>query len=343
MRACLQTLTLCATALLGVEAEARATPPLPVAVQYKQNLDETPERAVVRAARFLVERQGMWPGSAPGRVVLDGWEWLVGSGKGAPNIAGLVALGLLDAHEATGREEFLAAARARAELSAAQLRRGEEVFAPDVELVARVGRADDDAELVKLARGGLRQRIKRVGGAEQEVRRIVTLREAAPGLAGYDIAMLADAALTVGEDELARALLETAHQVEREWLRQEGSTFAIISEGALLASATRAGADELARGFAVSLLARQQPDGSWRARETQATAYATRGLALFARRYSDRTAAAAAARGRDWLRLTQLKNGSWADYSDYLPEPFVGEVFSPATAEALRAVVAAQE
>ena len=45
----------------------------------------------------------------------------------------------------------------------------------------------------------------------------------------------------------------------------------------------------------------------------------------------------AAAKGRGWLRLTQLKNGAWAEFNDYLPEPFVGTVFAPATAEQVEA------
>lgn len=315
-----------------------AAPSLPIAPQYARNRDRAPAETVAKAAKFLADRQGSW--TSHEGLVLEGWEWRVGSGGGAANISGIVGLGLLDAWEATGEAEYLVAARLRADAVAFSLKGGESPYAPDLELLARVARVDGDTERLAVARQSLDQRLEKAGGAEAEARRIVALRAGQPDLAGYDVALVAEAAAAVGRTEAAKALVRTALATSRTWLKTRGSTFGLISEGALCAAASSLGEAQAARELAVSLLASQLAGGEWRARETQATAYATRGLAAFATAFQDASAAKASARGRAWLQLTQLKNGSWADYNDFLPEPFVGEVFAPATAEALRAVVA---
>jgi hypothetical protein len=75
-------------------------------------------------------------------------------------------------------------------------------------------------------------------------------------------------------------------------------------------------------------------DGSWSWHTTQSTAYAVRGLA----RWQEPAAQAAAGRGRHWLRLTQLRDGTWSTYNDWLPEPFVGDRIPGVTAEAMLAL-----
>lgn len=326
--------------VLGTAPAGVLAAPLSMAGQDVHHRERAPDEVVVRAARFLTDRQGAFATGSGEAIVLDGWEWLVGSGEGASNISGVVALGLLDAWEATGDEAFFRAAEARGDLTLRALRRGDDVYATDLELVARIGRASGRLEEQTLARKGFEAKLAKAGGAEAEVARIIGLRAANLALSGYDVALLAEAGLAVGDNAAAKALLKAVRERERTWLRGGvGSTFGLISQGALLSVSSRLGQVEASRGYAVSLLALQQDDGCWRARETQATAYATRGLSAFAVAFSDGAAAKSAARGRAWLQLTQLQNGAWADYNDYLPEPFVGDVYAPATAEALRALV----
>lgn len=322
--------------------EAVRAAQIPVADQYRTNLDGQ-DGAITRGAAFLAGTQGVFPSvSNPDAIVVDGWEWISGSGKGAANVSGVVSVGLVEAYEATGDRSLLAAAVSRAEVAAQVIRDGRRPFAPDVEALARVGLLTGRTEWLALAKTEMSDRLRSVGGAEQEVARLRRARESAPELTGYEVALVADAALAAGLEREAKALVVAVCKAEDGWLKDTRSPYATVSQGALVATATRLGLASEARQMAVPLLAGQLPDGSWRLRETQPTAYATRGLAMFGRAFGDKMAVAAAERGRAWLRMTQLQNGAWAEYNDYLPEPFVGTVFAPATAEALRAVVAAR-
>jgi len=314
---------------------------LPVAIQYEANVNGS-DRSVERGAAFLAATQGVYPSATnPDGVVVDGWEWISGTGKGAGNISGVVSVGLIEAYEATGEKSLLAAATSRAEIAAQLIRDGRRPFAPDIEGLARVGTLTGRSEWLALAKHAVTERLRAAGGVQGEVARLRKAREAAPELTGYEVALVADAAFAAGLEKEARELVQHVVRVSESWLRNSRSPYTVVSQGALLASATRLGLGSEARQLALPLLATQLDDGSWRVRETQPTAYATRGLALFGRAFKDQDGAAAADKGRTWLRLTQLQNGAWAEYNDYLPEPFVGTVFAPATAEALRAVVAA--
>jgi len=286
-------------------------------------------RDLESAGWYLAERQGA-SAKGDGALLRAGWSWLAARPAAAANTSGTVALALLEAARATGEPAFAEAAMARAEVVRLALRGGEEPFAPDIELLARTGdAADRDA-----ARLFVEARIERAGGAVGEVRRLARLRAALPDLVAYDAALLADAAFASGLGAQASALVSAA---TRAWPKTPDSSHGVVSLGALLAAAALAGSDAAAR-CAVALASTQGRDGSWAVRDTQATAFATRGLALHARATGDRDAARAAARGAAWLHRTQLAQGAWASWNDGLPEPFVGALYVPQTAEAVRAL-----
>ena len=76
-----------------------------MATQYKANLDQDVCKAMTRAADYLVEAQ---KSTAKG---VAGWSWVVGEGPVSSNVAGLAGLALLDAHQTSGKAEYLAAAK----------------------------------------------------------------------------------------------------------------------------------------------------------------------------------------------------------------------------------------
>ena len=72
--------------------------------QYQPNLEMGVCKAMTRAADFLVKVQ------KPGEDGQMGWSWVVGEGNNSANVAGLAALALLDAHGASGNDDYLKAA-----------------------------------------------------------------------------------------------------------------------------------------------------------------------------------------------------------------------------------------
>ena len=81
----------------------------------------------------------------------------------------------------------------------------------------------------------------------------------------------------------------------------------------------------------------QEASGAWLENETQPSAQATLAL-LYSPQAAEREAAQ---RGVRWLISTLLEKGSLATFNDYMPEPFVGQVFSGVNAEALSTLASA--
>lgn len=286
-----------------------------------------------RGADFLAARQGTWRSVARAdAVVVDGWEWVVGSGRGAANTSGVAALGLWEAWEADGVTAWRDAAMARAGTLSGLLSRGAVLHAPDLELVARVTETSGDRATLEQVRRAIATRLEAAGGPAGEVARLTQLRGINGDLAGYDVAQLAEAAMAAGLVAEARALVMATYPGPGR------SSFGVISLGALAAAASIVGVRDVASSAAVSLLASQGDDGAWRGGEVQATAFAVRGLALFSARFGDRAAGDSGRRGRAWLEAAQLGDGAWGDLPGEL-----AEVHASGTAEVVRALVAGDE
>lgn len=308
-----------------------------MAAQYKLNLDRDVCTAAEAAASFLVACQ------QPGEDGVAGWSWVVGQGEPSANVAGLASLGLLDAFDATGNQDYLRAVTRYAE---GLLSRRDSFtvknlpYKSDIELLARLGRLNDDAAMQRAAAGLFALVQARSPSGADEVARIAAGRKAAPALLGFDVALAVRAAQAVGEDRYALQLADAVLGRRASWwLEKRDPRFSIVSAGALVAALDRLNPSHYARAIGnlrARLAALQADSGAWASNETQPTAYAV--LALMGSKLAEERAAAR--RGALWLKSTMLKQGSFASYNDYMPEPFVGRVISEVNAEALSALSA---
>jgi hypothetical protein len=157
-----------------------------------------------------------------------------------------------------------------------------------------------------------------------------------PALIGFEAAAAIRAALAVGQVDKAREVAQAAVATSPRWAEgTDVNGWLTTSRGALLEALSQLGGfEQAAQDLMHHLVLTQGRGGSWSLRNTQATAYAVRGL--FA--HGDEAAQAAAQKGHRWLKLTQLQDGTWATFNDLLPEPFVGDQVHEVTAEALLAL-----
>ncbi|MBI3184928.1 MAG: hypothetical protein HYZ28_22540 [Myxococcales bacterium] len=317
---------------LGLVTSCAAVAGSPAPIQYASNLGRPVREQVCRAMRALERAQGTFP-SAAGRSEAS-WEWTSGDGRAADNASGVVALALARSEELCGSRGAL---RRYAEARSAVHRSYGFLYDADVEALAIAAARSKDAALASLAREAFDRRHEGANGREIVERSFLFRSE--PSLVGYDAAMAVRAALAVGRLEKAREIADAALAVAPRWSEGEDPFgYRTTSRGALLealamldAKSYRPRVTDLLHHLALT----QGKDGSWAGRNTQATAYAVRGLS----RWSEEFALSSAARGRRWLRLTQLKAGPWATYNDLVPEPFVGPVVPAVTAEVLLALV----
>lgn len=276
--------------------------------------------------------------------VVPGWPWERGGPQPAPNIGGVIALGLLRSYEANPDPATWVTLVQYAQ----HLRQvyGDNDVLPykaDIEFLARVGDAELDRDAPQLA-SRLFDRVKRESpSGAVEYQRIADGRVTTPEIIGYDVALSIRAAEAVGQyayaAELADAVLGAGHLR----IHDRNDSFQIASAGALLHAVAQLGrrADVVSREAAArSLMEAQSAAGSWATNNVQATAYAILGLSVTP---TVPGALDAAGRGRAWLVEHQLEAGGWPAYDDGLPEPFVGPVIPLAEAEALTAVLALEE
>lgn len=283
-----------------------------------------------RAAHALVAAQ-----ASPAQS--SAWAWELGSRRVALNASGVVAAALVAVPSCGGLEAADRFARARL----ARHRALDILYDGDVEALALVGRAQNDPAMVATAREAFRRRYEGATG-EEIVARWLMLR---PGtLLGYDAAQAIRAGRAVGEEAKARQIALAVLAAAPRWRSgADEHGWAVTSRGALLeALAGLAPAEQFAaacRDLAHQLVLEQSRDGSWGVHNTQATAYAVRGLL----RADESYALDAAQRGRSWLARTQLTQGAWGTFHDGLGEPFVGEVVPEVTAEVLLALAGPAE
>lgn len=302
--------------------------------QYARNLRRPLEDRLCEAAWALARAQGDYRGASG--AVPASWEWISGSGQAAPNSAGIVAVALAQSAEQCGGREAL---RRFAAARAAQHRAGDFLFDADVEALAFAARLLGWPEYGSVAREAFDRRYGPATG-EEIVGRLLMIRGELP-IAGYDAALAIRAALAVGERRRAIEIADAAVAAVAKWGegRQDRQGFLTSARGALLEALAMVDPVRYQRpalDLIHHLVLSSSTDGSWSGRHTQPTAYAVRGLS----RWQEPAAQAAAERGRRWLRLTQLGDGTWSTYNDWLPEPFVGERVPEVTAEAMLALAA---
>lgn len=315
-----------------------ASPAEKMASQYKINLDQDVCLAMNRAAEFLVKCQ------KPGKKGTVGWSWVVGEGPNAKNVAGLAALGLLQAHEVSGQDGYLESARNYAKGLVSQLEGRSPKQLPykaDIEFLARLSKIDGNDSYLQAAGKMMALIQKRSPTGAQEVNRIAVGRKGEPSLLGFDVALGIRAADAAGERRYA---LELADEVVRRipaWYNlKKNKRFSLISGGALALALERLDAGHYRKTidrFRRDLARLQGENGSWVSNETQVSAYAVMAL-LDSGLSKERQAAESGIR---WLKSTMLKQGSFASFNDYMPEPFVGQVISEVNAEALSALAGA--
>ncbi len=306
--------------------------------QYQPNLEMGVCKAMTRAADFLVKVQ------KPGEDGQLGWSWVVGDGNTTANVAGLAALALLDAHQVSGRAEYLQAATRYAVGLMNRLVEysGENLpYKADVEFLARLADAtknDGYREAARRMFDVIRGK-SRAGG--EEVARIASGRKRAIRLLGFDVALAIRAACAVGEKRYAFDLADEVVRRMPAWYRlSTNPRFALVSAAALVDALQVLDAGhygKLIRRFRSDLLRYQRKNGSFLFNETQPSAYAVLAL-MDSHRPRERRAAE---RGAAWLKSTMLRAGAFASYNDYMPEPFVGQVISEVHAEALSALARA--
>ena len=303
--------------------------------QYQPNLEMGVCKAMTRAADFLVKVQ------KPGEDGQLGWSWVVGEGNTSANVAGLAALALLDAHSASGKDEYLKAATRYAvglmnrlvEFSADNL-----PYKADVEFLSRLADVTKNDGYREAARKMFEIiRMKSKTGKE-EIARIAQGRKRAMRLLGFDAALAVRAAYAVGEKRYAFDMADDALQRMPTWYRlSKDPRFSLVSAAALAGALQTLDAGHYRKEinrFRSDLLRYQQKNGSFLVNETQPSAYAV--LTLMDSNLSRQRRAAK--RAVDWLKSTMLKKGAFASYNDYMPEPFVGQVISEVHAEALSAL-----
>jgi hypothetical protein len=303
--------------------------------QYQPNLEMGVCKAMTRAADFLVKVQ------KPGEDGQIGWSWMVGEGNPSANVAGLAALGLLDAYQVSSNGEYLKAATRYAvglmnrlvEFSKDNL-----PYKADIEFLSRladVTKNDGYREAARKMFEVIREKSPKGG---DEVARIARGRKRAARLLGFDVALAIRAAHAVGEKRYAYQLADEVLKRTSSWYRlAKDPRFSLVSSAAL-AGALQALDDghyrKQTQRFRSDLLRYQQKNGSFLVNETQPSAYAI--MALMDSTYARQRRAAQ--RAVNWLKSTMLKKGAFASYNDYMPEPFVGQVISEVHAEALSAL-----
>lgn len=311
---------------------AAQKPGLPA--QYAKNLERPATAALGSAARFLVASQADLKAPDGPAVLRATWPFEVGGEQAALNAAGLVALGLLAAHHAGAAAESLRAAQAWGRARLRDLEAGLPAFDPDVEALAALARATGDPALMAAARAAFEQRH---GGADgrEIVERLFWVRRGTPALVGFDAALSMRAALSAGQEKKAREIASALETTAPRWNVPSKEGFDATGRAAVLeALAGLDAASGLKAALLGQVLGSQGADGSWATRNSQATAYSVRALAAV----GGDGAGPAAARGRRFLRATQLKSGAWATFNDFLPEPFVGETVHEVTAEVMVAL-----
>ena len=316
--------------LMGSVAQAE-----PMALQYQANLERSPCEALSRGADFLTSAQ---VADEVGRV---GWSWKVGDAQPADNQAGLVSLGLLDAHGALGGEAYLHAAERYAESLVARIASGDSAYRaykPDIELLARLGKLQAQPQFLRAARELFTRQLKRAPDGQTEVARIAAGRKDRLSLLGFDVALGIRPALRVEHRQDAYQLADALVARSAQWYRPRNDPrFSLLSAAALiptLEALDRAHFAPLLARLRADLLGAQWPSGSWLSNETQLTAYAVLALAD-SPRAEEREAAR---RGAAWLKSTALRVGAHATFNDFMPEPFVGAVLSEVSAEAMQAL-----
>lgn len=300
----------------------------PVPAQYARNLRRPVEDRLCEAAQALARAQRDFRGASAS------WEWIAGSGQAAPNEAGLVAVALARSPDACGSRDAL---RRFAEARAAQHRAGDFLFDPDVEALALAARNLGWSEYTPVAREAFDRRYGPASG-EEIVGRLMMVRGGAP-IVGYDAALAIRAALAVGDRPKAIQIADAAVAVMPRWGERQADRQGTLTSarGALLealAMVDPARYQRSAQDLIHHLVLSAGADGSWSGRTTQPTAYAVRGLS----RWPEPAGQSAAERGRRWLRLTQLDDGTWSTFNDWLPEPFAGDRIPGVTAEAMLAL-----
>jgi hypothetical protein len=306
-----------------------------ISKQYQPNLEMGVCKAMVRAADFLVKVQ------KPGENGELGWSWVVGEGNPSANVAGLAALGLLDAHQVSGNGEYLKAATRYAlglmnrlvEFSGDNL-----PYKADIEFLSRLADVTKNDGYREAARKMFEViRAKSPKGGD-EVARIAKGRKRVMRLLGFDVALAIRAAHAVGERRYAFQLADDVLQRMPSWYRlSKDPRFSLISSAALAGALQTLDAGHYRKQihrFRSDLLRYQQKNGAFLYNETQPSAYAI--MALMDSTYSKQRRAAK--RAINWLKSTMLKKGAFASYNDYMPEPFVGQVISEVHAEALSAL-----
>lgn len=307
-------------------AAPASSAPSAFAQGYQHNLDTPVTAQVCRAAEALAHAQRDFAG-APAS-----WEWQRGTGQVARNASGTVAMAL--ARAGCGDPEVLRRfVRARAAEAD-----GRFLFDADIEVLAHAAAAGHDAHLAQVAKSAFE---RRYGGAtgQEIVERFFWGRPSTTALVGFDASLALRAAVAVGETAKGREIADALVATLPRWAEgADENGWRTSSRGAALEALARLDAARYgkpASDLVHHLVLSQATDGSWAEHNTQATAFAVRGLASRA----EPTERAAADHGKRWLRLTQLGDGSWATFNDFLPEPFVGDHVHAVTAEALLALV----
>lgn len=304
----------------------------PALVLGQGHADGDIRTVMVQGADALVLHQGTYEnacGDAYGPpsvdVIVDTWEWEIGSGQTCWNVGGVTAVGLLAAYERARQPAYLEGARLHGSTLREKYRtivtddpEGAEwedrPFSADVEFLMRLSRDSRQRSFGTLAKSWHRI-ITSNRTAGENVDRLVDARLS---LSGWDVASQIRAAIDVGQQRYARDMAHRLLERRADWegVPLGGYDYTVLSHASLLdafarapwgSARVRAAILEL-RGLVLSA---QSEDGSWQ-QDPQLTAYAVMGLEAAQhwhgkRRESRRALAMAFA----FLRDTQLDSGGW--------------------------------
>jgi hypothetical protein len=289
---------------------------------------------VLMGAHYLLELQGA---STADPV----WPFNVGDKGSSDNYGGIVAQALIEAYTLTQKDYLRISALAYADyLEKKERTKGAEakVYHSNIEFLMRLSEAIGQKKYAALGHRLFEAQLKKFKSAKDHIDEIVSGRGNIPSLTGFDAAVVIRAAFKVGNNQRARALAKAALKHHTTWNVATGKEryYATISKGAMLeALAFVGGFDKDCRRLARSLTSEQDKNGAWLTNETQATAYAIRGLAAF----GAKKVASSLERGVGWLLKSRLSTGAWPVYNDQVADVFAGSKNSEVHSEALLALI----
>ncbi|MEW6233273.1 MAG: prenyltransferase/squalene oxidase repeat-containing protein, partial [Chloroflexota bacterium] len=239
------------------------------------------------------------------------------------NLYGITARGLLAAYKVTKNPAYLQAAveAGKALLAIYKLNPSGRPYSQDVEFLVDLSKATHDQKYSRVAKAWYANIIKDFPDANKRVDERLYPQNGSnkpDKRAGWAVASDIRAAKRTKQKQYARALAEAIIAQSGDWEGQGTELkYSFLGWGSLLWALHDLGDgyNSTIKAYRSSLLAKQEPDGSWYGADTQVTAYVVLGLSVAEGEGAER----AVARAARFLLEMQLTNGGWLLYPPGVP------------------------